>query len=84
MKLSDLKAGTIMTGVVQNVTDFGAFVDIGLKKAGLIHISELSRKRVKHPLDVIAVGDIIEVMVTEVDEKRGRIGLSKKRVPESK
>ena len=84
VKLSDLKAGTIMTGVVQNVTDFGAFVDIGLKKAGLIHISELSRKRVKHPLDVIAVGDIIEVMVTEVDEKRGRIGLSKKRVPESK
>ena len=84
VKLSDLKAGTIMTGVVQNVTDFGAFVDIGLKKAGLIHISELSRKRVKHPLDVIAVGDIIEVMVTEVDEKRSRIGLSKKRVPESK
>lgn len=84
VKLSDLKAGTIMTGVVQNVTDFGAFVDIGLKKAGLIHISELSRKRVKHPLDVIAVGDIIEVIVTEVDEKRGRIGLSKKRVPESK
>lgn len=84
VKLSDLKVGTIMTGVVQNVTDFGAFVDIGLKKAGLIHISELSRKRVKHPLDVIAVGDIIEVMVTEVDEKRGRIGLSKKRVPESK
>ena len=84
VKLSDLKAGTIMTGVVQNVTDFGAFVDIGLKKAGLIHISELSKKRVKHPLDVISVGDIIEVMVTEVDEKRGRIGLSKKRVPESK
>ncbi|MDO4204868.1 MAG: Tex family protein [Selenomonadaceae bacterium] len=84
VKLSDLKAGTIMTGVVQNVTDFGAFVDIGLKKAGLIHISELAKKRVKHPLDVIAVGDIIEVMVTEVDEKRGRIGLSKKRVPEAK
>ena len=84
MKLSDLKTGAIMTGVVQNVTDFGAFVDIGLKKAGLIHISELARNRVKHPLDVIAVGDIVEVMVTEVDEKRGRIGLSRKRVPESK
>lgn len=84
VKLSDLKTGAIMTGVVQNVTDFGAFVDIGLKKAGLIHISELARNRVKHPLDVIAVGDIVEVMVTEVDEKRGRIGLSRKRVPESK
>lgn len=81
VKLSDIKPGTIMRGTVRNITDFGAFVDIGIKTAGLIHISELSRTRVKHPLDVISVGDILNVMVISVDEKRGRIGLSLKQVP---
>ena len=81
VKLSDIKPGTIMRGTVRNITDFGAFVDIGIKTAGLIHISELSKKRVKHPLDVISVGDILNVMVISVDEKRGRIGLSLKQVP---
>ena len=81
VKLSDIKPGTIMRGTVRNITDFGAFVDIGLKTSGLIHISELSKKRVKHPLDVVAVGDILNVMVISVDEKRGRIGLSLKQVP---
>jgi len=70
-----------MHGTVRNITDFGAFVDIGLKTAGLIHISEMSKKRIKHPLDVLAVGDILDVMVISVDESRGRIGLSLKQIP---
>lgn len=81
VKLSDIKEGSIMRGTVRNITDFGAFVDIGLKTAGLIHISEMSKKRIKHPLDVLAVGDILNVMVISVDEDRGRIGLSLKQVP---
>ena len=81
VKLSDIKEGSIMRGTVRNITDFGAFVDIGLKTAGLIHISEMSQKRIKHPLDVLAVGDIINVMVISVDESRNRIGLSLKQVP---
>lgn len=79
--LSDIKVGSIMQGTVRNITDFGVFVDIGIKTAGLIHISELSHKRVRHPMDVVAVGDILKVMVISVDEKRGRIGLSLKQVP---
>ena len=81
VKLSDIKPGTIMRGTVRNITDFGVFVDIGIKTAGLIHISELSKKRVRHPLDVVAVGDILNVMVIKVDEERGRIGLSLRQVP---
>lgn len=84
VKLSDLKVGTILRGTVRNITDFGAFVDIGLHDDGLIHISELSKRRVKHPLDVVAVGDILDVLVISVDEKRNRIGLSLKRVPEAR
>jgi len=84
VKLSDLKEGTIMRGTVRNITDFGAFVDIGLHEDGLIHISELSKRRIKHPLDVVAVGDILNVMVISIDEKRNRIGLSLKRVPQAK
>jgi uncharacterized protein len=81
VKLSDIKPGAIMTGTVRNITDFGAFVDIGIKTAGLVHISEISRKRIKHPLDVLSVGDIVKTIVINVDEKRGRIGLSIKQVP---
>lgn len=81
VKLSDIKPGTIMKGTVRNITDFGVFVDIGIKTAGLIHISELSTRRVKHPLDVVSVGDILDVLVITVDEKRGRIGLSLKQLP---
>jgi len=83
VKLSDLKEGTIMRGTIRNITDFGAFVDIGLHQDGLIHISELSQRRVHHPLDVVAVGDIVNVMVISIDEKRNRIGLSLKRVPQN-
>lgn len=81
VKLEDIKPGTIMKGTVRNITDFGVFVDIGIKTAGLIHISELSHKHIKHPLDVVSVGDILNVMVISVDAKRHRIGLSLKQVP---
>ncbi|WP_295715120.1 Tex family protein [uncultured Mitsuokella sp.] len=81
VNLSDLKPGTILRGTVRNITDFGAFVDIGLHQDGLIHISELSKRRVKHPLEVVSIGQVLKVMVISVDEKRGRIGLSLKQVP---
>lgn len=78
VKLEDIKVGSLMRGTVRNITDFGAFVDIGIKTAGLIHISELSPRRIKHPLDAVSVGDIINVKVISVDAKRHRIGLSLK------
>lgn len=78
MKLSDITPGTRLKGTVQNVTDFGAFVDIGIKVNGLIHRSELSHKPFRHPLDIVSVGDILEVVVISVEEGRNRIGLSLK------
>ena len=78
-KLSDLVIGSKVKGRVQNVVDFGVFVDIGLKVSGLIHKSELSTKYFKHPLDVVSVGDIIEPIIISIDEQRNRIGLSLKR-----
>ena len=82
VKLSDIKPGTIMTGTVRNITDFGAFIDIGIKTAGLVHISQISKRRIKHPLDALSVGDIVKTIVISVDEERGRIGLSIKQVPQ--
>lgn len=82
LKLSDLQIGSVLTGTIQNVTDFGAFVDIGLKTKGLVHRSELSDKRFRHPLDVVAVGDIVEARVISIDEARNRIGLSLKKTSE--
>lgn len=79
-KLSDLAIGSVIKGKVQNVVDFGAFVDIGLKTSGLIHKSELSSKYFRHPLDVISVGDIVETEIISIDEERNRIGLSLKRM----
>ncbi len=76
VKLSDIKVGSILRGTIRNVTDFGAFVDIGIKTAGLIHISHMSEKRIKHPLDVVSAGETVQVQVISVDEKRGRIGLA--------
>ena len=75
MELKDLKPGMELQGTVRNVIDFGAFVDIGVHQDGLVHISRLPR-RVKHPSEVLSVGDIITVWVVDVDEKRGRIGLT--------
>ncbi len=78
LELEDLKAGMILKGTVRNVIDFGAFVDIGVHQDGLVHISQLSDKRVKHPLDVVSVGDVVEVKVLSVDAERKRIGLTMK------
>jgi uncharacterized protein len=64
--------------------DFGCFVDIGLKVSGLIHRSELSHKHFRHPLDVVSVGQIVDAMIISIDEKRNRIGLSLKQVPQEK
>lgn len=83
-KLSDLAIGSVVKGKVQNVVDFGAFVDIGLKVSGLIHKSELSVKYFRHPLDVVAVGDIVEAEIISIDEARNRIGLSLKRLEQKK
>ncbi len=77
-KLSDLAIGSKVQGVVHNITDFGVFVDIGIKTNGLIHRSELSHKHFRHPLDVVSVGDIIECLIISIDEARNRIGLSLK------
>ena len=82
--LSDLQIGSIVKGTIRNVVDFGCFVDIGLKINGLIHRSELSNRRFKHPLDIVSTGDIVDVMIISIDEARGRIGLSLKKVPENK
>ncbi|MGC5328700.1 Tex family protein [Brevibacillus sp. SYSU BS000544] len=76
LKLSDLVKGMKLQGTVRNVVDFGAFVDIGLKNDGLVHISQLRNGFVKHPLDVVAVGEIVDVWVHEIDEKRQRVGLT--------
>ena len=84
VKLSDLAVGTILPGTVRNITDFGAFIDIGLKQAGLLHISEMSHRRVRHPLDMLSVGDALDVMIISIDEERGRIGLSLKRIEKEK
>lgn len=76
LKIEDLKEGMKVTGTIQNITDFGAFVDIGLKNAGLIHVSKLSRKFVKNIHEVIKVGQTVEATVISIDVSRGRIGLS--------
>ncbi|MBE5039206.1 Tex family protein [Ructibacterium gallinarum] len=78
MQIEDLKEGMILTGTVRNVIDFGAFVDIGVHQDGLVHISQLSDKYVKHPMDVVSIGDIVKVMVLEADPKKKRISLTMK------
>ncbi|WP_028401279.1 Tex family protein [Ectobacillus panaciterrae] len=76
LQLEDLKRGMELEGTVRNVVDFGAFVDIGVKQDGLVHISKLSNRFVKHPLDVVSVGEIVKVWVDGVDAKKGRVSLS--------
>jgi uncharacterized protein len=68
-----------LKGTVRNVIDFGAFVDIGVHQDGLVHISEMSNKFIKHPLDVVSVGDVVDVRVLSVDKERKRIQLSMKK-----
>lgn len=76
LKMEDLQKGMELQGTVRNVVDFGAFVDIGVKQDGLVHISKISNRYVKHPLDIVSVGDIVTVWVSDVDVKKGRIALS--------
>lgn len=76
LKMEDLKPGMELQGTVRNVVDFGAFVDIGVKQDGLVHISKMSNQYVRHPLDVVSVGDIVTVWVNDVDVNKGRISLS--------
>lgn len=80
IEMKDLKPGMVLSGTVRNVSDFGAFVDIGVHQDGLVHKSQMANRFVKHPLDIVKVGDIVEVAVLEVDEKRKRISLTMKDV----
>jgi uncharacterized protein len=76
--IDDLREGMILPGIVTNITNFGAFVDIGVKNDGLVHISQLSDKYVKHPMDVVSVGDTVKVRIISIDYDRGKVGLSMK------
>ena len=78
LKFEDLKEGMILTGTVRNVIDFGAFVDIGVKYDGLVHISEMSNSYIKSPSEVVSVGDIVKVKVIKIDQERKKVGLSMK------
>ncbi len=78
LKLEDLKEGMVLTGTVRNVIDFGAFVDIGVKHDGLVHISEMSDKYIKNPSDIVSVGDIVKVKVINIDKERQKVALSMK------
>ena len=81
LELKDLKPGMVLTGTVRNVIDFGVFVDIGVHQDGLVHISQVCNKFIKHPSEAVSVGDIVRVAVLEVDEKRKRISLTMRGVP---
>ena len=81
LEMKDLKPGMVLTGTVRNVIDFGVFVDIGVHQDGLVHISQVSNRRLRHPSEAVKVGDIVKVAVLDVDEKRHRIGLTMKNIP---
>ena len=78
LEIKDLRPGMVLTGTVRNVIDFGVFVDIGVHQDGLVHISQITDKFLKHPSEAVAVGDVVKVAVLEVDEKKKRISLSMK------
>ena len=78
MDIKDLKPGMILKGTVRNVIDFGVFVDIGVHQNGLVHISQMTDRYIKHPLEVVSVGDIVEVKVLDVNLEKKRIGLTMK------
>ena len=81
LEMKDLKPGMVLSGTVRNVIDFGVFVDIGVHQDGLVHISQVCNKKIRHPSEIVKVGDIVKVAVLEVDEKRKRIGLTMKNIP---
>ena len=78
MDMKDLKPGMILKGTVRNVIDFGVFVDIGVHQDGLVHISQITDRFIKHPLEAVSVGDIVEVQVLGVEEAKKRISLTMK------
>jgi uncharacterized protein len=78
LKIEDLTVGMRLRGTVRNVVDFGAFVDIGVKQEGLVHISKMAERYVRNPFEVVNVGDVVDVTVITIDLERGRIGLSMK------
>ncbi|MCF7886598.1 MAG: helix-hairpin-helix domain-containing protein, partial [Candidatus Marinimicrobia bacterium] len=80
LSIDDLQEGMVLKGTVRNVVDFGAFVDIGVKQDGLVHISELANEFVKDPTEIVSVGDVVDVEVLSIDQTRGRIGLSMKKI----
>ena len=73
----------VLSGTVRNVIDFGVFVDIGVHQDGLVHISRVCNRKIRHPSEVVKVGDVVKVAVVEVDEKRKRIALTMKNIPEA-
>ena len=81
LEIKDLAPGMVLTGTVRNVVDFGVFVDIGVQQDGLVHISQVCNKFIRHPSEVVSVGDVVKVTVLEVDEKKRRISLSMKQAP---
>ncbi len=83
LAIEDLKPDMILKGTVRNVIDFGAFIDIGVHQDGLVHISELSEKYIKHPLEVVSVGDIVNVKVVSIDIAKKRIALTMKNVEQA-
>ena len=83
LELKDLKPGMVLSGTVRNVIDFGAFVDIGVHQDGLVHISEIADRFIKHPSEALSVGDVVQVRVLGVDEKKNRISLSIKQAKEA-
>ena len=78
LDMKDLKPGMILKGTVRNVIDFGAFVDIGVHQDGLVHVSQMTDKFIKHPLEAVSVGDVVDVQVLSVDLEKKRIGLTMK------
>ena len=84
LEMKDLKPGMVLSGTVRNVIDFGVFVDIGVHQDGLVHISQVCNRKVRHPSEIVQVGDVVKVSVLEVDEKRKRISLTMKNIPEQK
>ncbi len=82
LRIEDLRVGMRLRGTVRNVVDFGAFVDIGVKQEGLVHVSQMAERYVRNPHTVVSVGDVVDVIVISVDLERGRIGLTMKKAPE--
>jgi uncharacterized protein len=81
LEMKDLKPGMVLSGTVRNVIDFGVFVDIGVHQDGLVHISQVCNRKIRHPSEIVKVGDVVKVSVLEVDQERKRIGLTMKNVP---